>query len=159
MLDLQQAGEKPIDALKRLARGVYSLSDEKKPLLVEVKRVAAQAFESERWGAVKKAMVNKKRGARGSMSDAAKKEAEKEAWRLICNTMVDELLVEVEDKLGSSVVSVDGRKPDWIKLIVKGTPTKVVETKLIGKVLLNIEDIDALGGSDIDRIRSGADAE
>ena len=140
----QRDDETPIDSLRRLARDVHGLSRERHPLLDEARSVAMAALKSKRWGEIARAMANKRRGSREEDKEEVRKKAEEEAWKLICNSLVDQLLIEVEDELGDNVLSVDGHKPDWVKLIVKGKPPQEVNTKLIGRVQTRAKLITAL---------------
>ena len=126
--------EAPSDALRRAAKAVHRLQRARtnddpyepvqEPLLTalveEAEAVASAAMSNKKWQRVNRAMVAKYRGARGVNADRDRQRALAEAWEVVCNTLVDQVLGEVEKQLvqtGRSIACVDGRDPTWIKLL------------------------------------------
>ena len=180
---LQLPNEKPISALRRATHAVWKLSttpekkqnsmdgsqqlvdDAQQPMLAglvtEAIQTADGVLKDTRWKSLAQVITNKSRGTHGSQADRelARTKAHADTWRLLCNTLVDNLLCEVENALetaGHTIAYVDGRDPTWVRLAVLkagDSLPKTLATKLVGTVRFREKQFGASGVDDIQELR------
>jgi hypothetical protein len=151
---LQRDGEVPSHALRRAVTAVHRLHagpDEPEQevflgaLVKETVVVAHAAMKSEKWEHIASAMRIKCRGARGVNAGACRQRALAGAWTMLCNTLVDRLLCEVEMQLeqtGRSVACVDGRDPTMIKLVVTKSDASLPTLTTMAQVRLGVKPLE-----------------